>query len=295
MSGYIEWLWPFHYTGYLPVGFFLFCSGYGLVISLRDKDRYLRSLLLLRIPAVIIAYLVANLIYLCARLATGTMNRGSLFDFLFGGGALVTYSWYIVCIVYLYIAFGFIHSFWGKYAGVTCAAMVLAVILWTEAMIFSGGGPHRYNAVICFLGGYFAGGNDNLKRALVGRRASLTEAGIFLISCPAAAYSSINGSPLYIRLIFMELSVCAFVGLALNIGVVFDGMEKSWVDRLGKMSLEFYMYQGLVMLLLRNQAINITCDLWFGILTIAGSVLAALLMNRIDGKLKEYLRKAIKI
>lgn len=294
LSDHIERLWFFQYIGYLPVGFFLFCSGYGLTFSLRNKDKYLKQLILIRIPTVLIDYMVANLIYLCVRLAMGMLNCGSLFHFLFGGGALVTYSWYIICIVYLYAAFWLSHSLLRNHSKLAGVAVVLAVVLWSVVMLCSGGGVHRYNAVICFLGGYLAGNNDRFKKMLIGWKICMAAAVIFLLSFLIASYGSIKRFPIYVRFPFMELAVCSFVLLILNIGC-FMRQERSLFDGLGYISLEFYMYQGCLMLLLRNSAVKITSDFMYGVMVFLGSILLGLLMHHVDGRVKTLLKKTVKI
>lgn len=295
LSGHISSFWLFQYVGYLAVGFFLFCSGYGLVISLNGKIGYLRHLILVRIPSMLLAYLIANVIYLCVRLATGTFKRGGLLDFLFGGNAIVSYSWYIICILYLYMAFWLCHVCFREHPHIADASLVIAVALWVAVMIYSGANhPHRYNAVICFLGGYFAGRNKRFGEAMVGRTVLFMAAAVLPPSFVAVVFCGVQDFPIWIRLIFMELSVCAFVIIMLNSGSIFCSMaEKSVFDSLGKFSLEFYLYQGLVMLLFRNSLVHIGSDLLFCMVVFSGSVIIGKLMHCVDARLNIFLEQAV--
>ena len=282
LSNYIDALWIFKYVGYLPVGFFLFCSGYGLVVS-QTRKNYLKRLILVRIPKILLAYLVANVVYLCTRLVTETLQKGTLFDFLFGGGALVTYSWYIICILYLYGCFWLSHAIFGKYRKLADLGVICAVFVWIAIMVVSGAGPHRYNAVICFLGGCIAGRNIQFKNVLVKMSTVITASLVFLISFCLAVTCAIHGFAIWVRLIWMELSVCSFVIIVLNVGTRYVArVQKSVFDDLGQISLEFYLYQGLMMLLLRNSLIQVQNDLLFGTIVFIGSVFLGILMHWVN-------------
>lgn len=283
LSDHIGALWLFQYIGYLPVGFFLFCSGYGLMISLTKKG-YLQHLILVRIPGIVLAYLVANAVYLCVRFSTGTLRRGTPLDFMFGGGALVTYSWHIICILYLYGAFWLSQFLFEKRPRVADLTVVLAVLLWIVMMVCCGAEhPHRYNAVICFLGGILAGRKTKFKNALVDSRALIVASVGFLPSFALTVFCGVHNSPIWIQLIFMELSISSFVIVILNAGSWYvSKVTHSVFDGLGKISLEFYMYQGLIMLLLRNPLIQVQNDLLFGTAVVIGSVILAFLMHHID-------------
>jgi hypothetical protein len=290
LSDHIDALRLFKYAGYLPVGFFLFCSGYGLVVSQTKKD-YLKHLILVRIPVILLAYLVANVVYLCVRLVTGTLQQGTLVDFLFGGGALVTYSWYIICVLYLYGCFWLSHTIFSKHRKLADLGVICSVVVWVAVMVISGAARiHRYNAVICFMGGYLAGRNSGFKNALVKMPTEITAFWVFLLSFRLAVSCSVHGSAIWIRLIWMELAVCSFVIIMLNAGsryVVKVG--KSVFDNLAQISLEFYMYQGLMMLLLRNPLIQVQNDLLFGTMVFIGSLLLGILMHRVTIWLKVQL------
>lgn len=290
LSDHIEALWLFKYIGYLPVGFFLFCSGYGLVVSLTRKD-YLRRLILVRIPGILLAYLVANVVYLCTRLVTGTLQQGTLLDFLFGGGALVTYSWYIICILYLYGCFWLSRVIFSKRPQIADLVVVFAVAVWITIMVWCGADhPHRYNAMICFLGGYLAGRNSRFRNALVNRATWITASLVFLLSFCLTVACGIHGFAIWVRLIWMELSVCSFVIIMLNAGSRYvSKVKKSAFDSLGRISLEFYMYQGLMMLLLRNPLIQVQNDLLFGTMVFIGSVFLGILMHRINTWLNVHM------
>lgn len=290
LSDHIEALWFFKYMGFLPVGFFLFCSGYGLVVSQTGKD-YLRRLILVKIPGILLAYLAANVVYLCTRLITGTLQKGTLRDFLFGGGSLVTYSWYIICILYLYGCFWLSQTIFSKHRKLADLGVICAVFVWVAIMVICGvDHPHRYNAVICFLGGYLAGRSSRFKDALVNMVTEITASLVFLLTFCLAVFCAMHGFAIWVRLIWMELSVCSFVIIMLNAGNRYaSNVKKSIFDGLGQISLGFYMYQGLMMLLLRNPLIQVKNDLLFGTIVFIGSVHLGILMHRIITGLNAHM------
>lgn len=81
-------------TGYFFVSFFLFCSGFGLMKSMKTKEDYLLGFGQRRILPVITSFVLTNIIFLIVRAGMG-------------GAALPVnpYSWYVYTIVILYVCF----------------------------------------------------------------------------------------------------------------------------------------------------------------------------------------------
>ena len=95
-------------AGVLFTGLFFFCSGYGLIASLKTKEDYLQGFLKKRLPAVIVPFYVCNLLFVLVYVLVG--HRMSPLDLLLGLSGLVMYNdqmWFIVELAILYIIFYF--------------------------------------------------------------------------------------------------------------------------------------------------------------------------------------------
>ena len=292
LSDHVEGLWFFKYVGYLPVSVFLFYSGYGLYQSFTRKPRYLKKLAFLRIPQIVIAYIAANLAYLFVRFLTGTLSITSIRGFLFGGNALVTYSWYIICLLYLYVAFllSFLLYKRGRALAFFCLTSFVAV--WIIVMMRTSGGIHRYNAILAFLMGGIVGHYDSGGKVRTGHRWMICALCVFLPAFAGATWLSIHDETTYVRLLCM-------VGASLSFASLMYLLARSGRVRgklfalLGRISLEFYLYQGLMMLLLRNKYFYISNDLLFCVLTLGGVFGVALVMNKVDQRLSIIWEKLV--
>lgn len=110
--------------GYLPVGIFLFISGYGLLTSLYRNTMYLNTFLVRRIPCLLIPAITGILVYLLF-----TEEKFTLQSFLHG---LLPYShyWYVVAILSLYLLFFVVFaSIKKKELSVACLWIVLSLYI----------------------------------------------------------------------------------------------------------------------------------------------------------------------
>lgn len=101
----IPGLEPFVPIGYLLVGIFLFCSGYGLYKSYKTKQDYLEDFFGKRILPLLLALVSTNFIFMYVRLRMGDELAISQ-PFTISGPALVNqYAWYVFALLVLYISF----------------------------------------------------------------------------------------------------------------------------------------------------------------------------------------------
>ncbi len=95
-------------VGYVLVGFFFFCSGYGLYKSAVSKDGYLkiRNFFCKRVWPVVAAFYVTMLIFLAARLWRGQhIKQPQLIGYITGAMLCNKNAWYCITIVILYLVF----------------------------------------------------------------------------------------------------------------------------------------------------------------------------------------------
>ena len=93
-------------AGVLFTGLFFFCSGYGLMTSLLEKENYLDGFLRKRLPAIIVPFFVCNWLFIVVNLATGYSAKPlELVAYITGIVLMNDQMWFIVELAVLYIAF----------------------------------------------------------------------------------------------------------------------------------------------------------------------------------------------
>lgn len=93
-------------AGVFFTALFFFCSGYGLVTSLLQKEDYLNGFLRKRLPAVIVPFYMCNLLFILVSLAAGARPKPlELLLYLSGLVMLNDQMWFIVELAVLYAAF----------------------------------------------------------------------------------------------------------------------------------------------------------------------------------------------
>lgn len=165
-----EWKGPitlYSSMGILFTTIFFFCSGFGLMTSFQTKPDYLKTFIKRRIPAVLIPFLISNIIYF---LFVGVYfdRVDSVIDSLvciIGIRLINTNTWFLVEILLLYLAFYLTHHFIKK----PCKAMgvlsafvgilMLVSLLLCHDNSEKGGrwfmGEWWYNTTIFFLVGMY--------------------------------------------------------------------------------------------------------------------------------------------
>ena len=93
-------------AGVFFTALFFFCSGYGLVTSLLQKEEYLNGFLKKRLPAVVVPFYVCNLLFILISLAAGARPKPlELVLYLSGLVMLNDQMWFIVELAVLYVIF----------------------------------------------------------------------------------------------------------------------------------------------------------------------------------------------
>ncbi len=103
----------YNYAGILFTSVFFFSSGYGLIVSYETKPDYIKSFLRKRLPAVMIPFCMVNLIGILIRQFI-YKTHGSMLSYIsdFLGLTLINSNgWYIIEIIFLYIAFYILFRF----------------------------------------------------------------------------------------------------------------------------------------------------------------------------------------
>lgn len=117
--------------GYLFVSVFLFCSGYGLYKSYRQKENYLKGFIKRRILPLVLAYYSTGLIFFVVRLLMGEkMDGAQIFYYLSGAQLCNPNAWFVIALPIFYLGFFLAFKFIKK-DGLALFATILVVFLYT--------------------------------------------------------------------------------------------------------------------------------------------------------------------
>ena len=115
----IGFITVFNNLGLIFTGIFFFCSGFGLITSLEQKENYLRTFLYRRLPAIIIPFYTANTLYICIvrylwKSTRWPALRAHALEYpaqIFSGWKLYNnHLWFPIEICFIYLGFFIIFS-----------------------------------------------------------------------------------------------------------------------------------------------------------------------------------------
>lgn len=132
---------PFIPIGYLLVSFFFFCSGYGLIKSMRDDDTYFDGFLIRRLNRILLIFVLTQLIWFIVRFLKAAVYL-----------PLNPYNWYIYAIIILYFGFFF---FYRKETKASFLLMALWILVYSVICYIFVKGNWWYNATPAFLLGIY--------------------------------------------------------------------------------------------------------------------------------------------
>ncbi len=270
-------------VGYLAVAVFLFLSGYGLQKQNLSKPDYSRGFLLKRIPAILIPYMVMTLIYwLIYALLGDVRSFGTLWhNFIVNGDPIVWFSWYVMCILYFYIAFYFLMKiFKTSRVGIVFGGIAFW-ILYIFICSKLGFGLWWYQTSFVFvLGIVFSSYEEKILKFIKKYYVKILLLSLAFFIVLAKRKWEIYWLIPSLKTEFLLVALLAFLFILsfFTLTLKFKTNNK-FLDFLGKISFELYMVQGALMLLLRNEQIYIQNDFYWSVLVLVGSLLFAFVLN----------------
>ena len=267
--------------GFLFVAVFFFCSGLGLYRSVHSKPDYLKGFLRRRVLRIAVAFYLSEFIYTAARLLMGEkMDPVRLLWYLSGLHMANTYSWYVIAILFFYLAFWAAFRFCRKEGtaifwvfAFTLAYTVLGTLVDHQSDWWMRG-EWWYNSVILFPLGLLFGRFEKqvtrfFRRGYLGWLALSLTAFILLyrLSGFAVARWGYYGEGTEMKVLHRLLSTgsqwlacAAFVALwfLLMMKVRLGNRALAW---LGAMSLEIYLVHGLFVELFGYSFLNAAASL----------------------------------
>lgn len=292
-------------AGVFFTALFFFCSGYGLVVSLIQKEDYLKGFLRKRLPAVIVPFYVCNLLFIIASLAAGA--RPKVWEMLLYLSGIVMVNdqmWFIVELAVLYVVFYFCFRkrkagelpLW-KIAVVLVVMTVVSLLLGHDGLPDSQGlwffGEWWYNTTWTFFVGMLAA---KYKDTVVGfakkqyKWLLLLGILLFVVMYQATMYMLGHvgywkegpGNPGYLEKLFTFLvqapTVILFVLLLflISMKVQFGNRVLAF---LGVIALEMYLLQNIFITYLRPL---LKVDLLFYIGVYVCTILLAVVVHKVD-------------
>lgn len=116
--------------GYYFVAFFLVCSGYGLYVSWKGKEGYLKGFVRRRILPLVVAFYVTEWLFLAARLIMGEkMDALQIFYYVTGIQQANPNAWFVIALPIFYFMFWLCFRFIKK-EGWAFAGLFVLVLGW---------------------------------------------------------------------------------------------------------------------------------------------------------------------
>ncbi len=278
-------------TGNLAVAIFFFISGYGLIIQfINKKEAYLNNFLKLRLLKIIVPYIVANLVFLVVVNCIGI--KTTIWDIVIGffdGNLVLPFSWYVILIIILYILFYIIAKNSKTYLRLL-TYMLISQLVICSILYFRDYGIWWYSSCLTFTLGICWGVYKESINKIIKSRYYLLEMVIFtffILSFFSTKILSIIGikdiSTIFIA-IFNQISSILFCIFIVMLLLKFK-IKNKILSFLSKISFEVYLFQGVMMTILRNDFWNFEGDVMYSIIVIIMTIILAFIFNNINNKL----------
>ncbi len=157
--------------GQLMVVMFLFYSGYGVFLAIKNKDGYVKTMPLKRILKVWYHFALAVLLYLALGRAMGKNYTWEMYrDAIIGIGGLGNSSWFIMVILLLYLATFIAFIFIGRkhmlVGTILTTALGFGVLIWL--MNVKADDYWWYDTLMCYpLGMWYALAKPKIDKSLL--------------------------------------------------------------------------------------------------------------------------------
>lgn len=273
-------------VGRLAVGLFFFISGYGLVKQYKKKGKlYLNTFLQKKVFSVLIPFVLAMITYFIYRNLIGEFSVFNTFYSLLNGSPIVSNGWFVLMIIYLYLAFYLSAIIARKNDLFLILLLLFSVFLVNALAKYLQYGEWWTNAVFCFpLGAIWSVQERGITNFLIRNYRRSVCVLAFLFSC-FFYFDEILPVP-FIR----AISVLLF-----SLLVVFISYKRSFEHPIYQLiktiSFELYLYQGLFIQLFRGKPLFVGNRLLYVCLVILATAIAAFIMQRVAKLLRKVISK----
>lgn len=272
-----EWTAPFLYIGFLCTSIFFFLSGYGLMYGTENKKRYLKSFLKKRLLTVLIPYLLANAVYLCIRQSLGLEITLTEFAEMYKKGEpYVSFSWFIISIMYFYVLFYAVFNVFRK--NIAVFLMIPGSILYMYLVKAIGFDYHWYTTAFCFSGGViWYRFRDTLTK--IARRQNFLKFFLMFLIMLALLFATFKNVYFYIAGSNIT-ALCFQIVIMLCLQKI--RIHNFVLEYLGRISFEFYILHGIIIKIF-NDYLVLHGNLYVLAVMITSTV-AATILYKLDTK-----------
>ena len=249
--------------GYLLVAFFFFCSGYGLIKSVRTKEDYMKGFLIRRLNRILFVFIITQIIYLVFRTLYSVIEL-----------PLNPYNWFIYTIVILYIGFYLFYRKENKYSFILMSVWLLGYSIICYLLVK---GNWWINASPAFLVGIFMADHEEVGEAENKKSKKTVKIIISAVIFVVCFVITELANKIYlllnmknygiINLMIVLLQIIGSSAFCLAIYYILAGMKEEKerynlplpqlvLSFFGGMTLEFYLIHGLFVQLFSHHFMN---------------------------------------
>ncbi len=277
----------FAYVGYLAVSVFFFISGYGLMTQYQQRQQtYAKTLLTLRIPSVLIPYLITTVLYSVFYGVMGeTVTVQSVLFSLVNGSPIALFSWYIIAILCFYFLFYLATKLSKGNRKIHMLITWLGLLAYIILCMLLNYGSWWYNSCFAFgLGVVWAVYHEQImeffKRRFVAKFSLSFVLFLIIFSVPVV----IDVCKLDYNKLALVILICQVIASLLFSAIVaLAGTKVQFKNRIlsliGDLSLEIYLIQGIAITLLRSDKLYLQNSVLYTLLVFAITAPLALLLH----------------
>lgn len=234
-------LYLFQWLGCISVSLFFFLSGYGLTYQLKMNDNYLNTFWKCRIFKVLIPFILSNLIFIIFNHFYFKVNYSlkNIIPLLIGIKQINPITWFVKCLIWLYIGFYFSFNFTKKiYLQFTF--LYLFVIVWVFWIIMHG--SHLFISVFAFPLGVYCVKYSNKISSNIPRIITIL---IFIVFC--YLFYEVSKMKVFFNLRSILIGIVECLCFTIFIVLIMRNIEiKNQLFKfIGSISYEIYLIQGI--------------------------------------------------
>ena len=267
---------PFKYVGFLMVGVFFFLSGFGLYVSMKTKENYLKKIPK-KIMGLIIPFLVAWVFYFIFYKITGTEIK-NLF-------LVVKYSWYIYELILFYILFYVCFKHFNE--NIACIILLISILVILFFTYYIGLVETWYKSSMPFIIGIVIAKNiEKFRTVLKNRLIFIWEAIVLIILLVIGQKMQLGWADIILYNLATVLFVLVFTKMYYYLKL--NKISKARIlQTIGNISLEIYLYHGLILEIIHKYSKTTYIN-------IIGTLIVSLLFGYLMWKVKRFIENIIK-
>lgn len=280
----ITFLGVFHSWGAPIVSIFLFLSGYGLMKSLCKKGNvYLSNFFSHRIlKGILIPFFIAWGIFRILNIANLSSIHDELVMLVFNGITVLPHSWFVFAILYFYVSFYISYKYFKNiYCFLVLISLFILFEIWCQNWNYD---RCWYVSAFSFPVGILIGKYEN---NIIERIKSsngyyfVIPASLFIIAL--CVYTKMELAYMFVYVLIPIIFAAILFKVKLEVLMKFKIIKS-----LSNISFEIYLSQGISMCMFRGQYLHLESDYLYVVLTLAFTIIIAMLIKTIRKSLIRY-------